>query len=47
LRRKWIFIKDLAGKKGFEKGSFVRLTVRDQADDDVLLDGLRELEREG
>jgi histidinol-phosphate/aromatic aminotransferase/cobyric acid decarboxylase-like protein len=47
LRRKWIFIKDLAGKKGFEKGSYIRLTVRDQADDDVLLGALRELDREG
>ena len=45
LREKWIFIKDLAGKKGFEKGSFIRLTVRDQADDDVLLGALRELDR--
>ncbi len=47
LRRKWIFIKDLAGKKGFENGSYVRLTVRDQADDDILLAALRELDREG
>ena len=47
LREKWIFIKDLAGKKGFEKGSYVRLTVRDQADDDVLLEALRALDREG
>ena len=47
IRKRWIFIKDLAGKKGFEKGSWVRLTVRDQADDDVLLSSLRALDREG
>jgi histidinol-phosphate/aromatic aminotransferase/cobyric acid decarboxylase-like protein len=45
LREKWIFIKDLAGKKGFEKGSYIRLTVRDRTDDDVLLGALRELDR--
>jgi len=43
MRKRWIFIKDLAGKRGFEKGSWVRLTVRDKADDDVLLEALREL----
>ena len=43
LIRRWIFIKDLAGKKGFETGSWVRLTVRDKADDDFLLEALREL----
>jgi histidinol-phosphate/aromatic aminotransferase/cobyric acid decarboxylase-like protein/choline kinase len=43
MRKRWIFIKDLAGKRGFEKGSWVRLTVRDKADDDFLLEALKEL----
>jgi histidinol-phosphate/aromatic aminotransferase/cobyric acid decarboxylase-like protein/choline kinase len=43
MRKHWIFIKDLAGKRGFEKGSWVRLTVRDKADDDFLLEALKEL----
>ncbi len=43
IRKRWIFIKDLAEKRGFESGSWVRLTVRDKADDDFLLEALREL----
>jgi histidinol-phosphate/aromatic aminotransferase/cobyric acid decarboxylase-like protein/choline kinase len=43
IRKRWIFIKDLAGKKGFEGGSWIRLTIRDKADDDALLEALKEL----
>lgn len=40
-----ILIKDASGKLGFDGRPFVRLTVRDQADDDVLLAALRDLRR--
>jgi len=43
IGKRWIFIKDLAGKKGFGQGSWIRLTVRDKADDDALLDALKEI----
>ncbi|MBN1940394.1 MAG: aminotransferase class I/II-fold pyridoxal phosphate-dependent enzyme [Candidatus Aminicenantes bacterium] len=40
-----ILIKDASGKLGFSGRPFVRLTVRDQADDDQLLAALRALIR--
>jgi len=40
-----ILIKDASGKLGFDGRPFVRLTVRDQADDDYLLAALQALSR--
>jgi len=40
-----ILIKDASGKLGFDGRPFVRLTVRDQADDDYLLGALQTLIR--
>ncbi|MCQ2601573.1 MAG: aminotransferase class I/II-fold pyridoxal phosphate-dependent enzyme [Treponema sp.] len=36
-----IFIKDLSGKKCFENGGFIRLAVRNQEEDDRLLEALK------
>lgn len=38
-----IFIKDLSSKKGFESGDYIRLAVRDQKDDDVLIVALKDI----
>lgn len=38
-----IFIKDLSSKKGFESGDYVRLAVRDQKDNDVLIAALKDI----
>lgn len=38
-----ILLKDCSSKKGFSDDSYVRLTIRDQADNDCLLKTLREL----
>ena len=38
-----IFIKDLSSKKGFESGDYIRLAVRDQKDDDVLIAALKDI----
>jgi len=38
-----IFIKDLSSKRGFESGQFIRLAVRDQHDNDLLLCALKEI----
>ena len=35
-----IFIKDLGGKKGFPDGSWIRLAVRNQHDNDILIEKL-------
>lgn len=45
LDRHRILIKDLSGKEGFPAGEFVRLAVRDEADDDRLLEALAEAGR--
>ncbi|MCQ2573065.1 MAG: aminotransferase class I/II-fold pyridoxal phosphate-dependent enzyme [Treponema sp.] len=36
-----IFIKDLAGKRGFENGEFIRLAVRNQEDNDILIQAMK------
>ena len=38
-----IFIKDLSSKKGFESGDYIRLAVRDQKDNDVLIAALKDI----
>ena len=38
-----VLIKDCVGKPGFGDGQFVRLSIRDQADNDYLLGALRSL----
>lgn len=38
-----IFIKDLSSKKGFEKGQFIRLAVRNREDDFKLISALKEI----
>ena len=38
-----IFIKDLSSKKCFENGSFIRLAIRDDKDNDCLVKALREI----
>ena len=38
-----IFIKDLSSKKGFQSGDYVRLAVRDQKDNDVLIAALKDI----
>ncbi len=38
-----IFIKDLSGKKCFEKGGYIRLAVRNKEEDDRLLDALNKV----
>jgi len=40
-----ILIKDLAGKDGIPDGQYVRLAVRDEADDRRLVDALQSLQR--
>lgn len=36
-----IFIKDLTGKKCFDKPNFIRLAIRNKADNDLLIEALR------
>lgn len=36
-----IFIKDLSGKKGFEKGDYIRLAVKAPEENDLLVDALK------
>ncbi len=43
LNDAWVFIKDTTGKLGFGDRPYIRLTVRDQADNDHLLAALRRL----
>ena len=43
LSRHGILIKDLAGKEGFEHGQFIRVAVRNEADNRQLVAALREL----
>lgn len=38
-----IFIKDLSSKKGFEKGQYIRLAVRNTEDNDKLIAALKEI----
>lgn len=38
-----IFIKDLSSKKCFENGMYIRIAVRDKADDDMLVKALGEI----
>ena len=40
LERYNIFIKDLSTKRGFENGNYIRLAVRDSADNDALIAAL-------
>ena len=39
-----IFIKDLTGKRCFDSGRFIRLAIRDEADNDALIAALQEIE---
>jgi histidinol-phosphate/aromatic aminotransferase/cobyric acid decarboxylase-like protein len=39
-----VFIKDLTGKKGVPGDSFIRLAVRDRADDDTLVTRLGQID---
>jgi histidinol-phosphate/aromatic aminotransferase/cobyric acid decarboxylase-like protein/choline kinase len=43
LEKHDIFIKDLSGKKGFSNGFWVRLAIRNQNDNDLLIEKLRSL----
>jgi len=38
-----LFIKDLKGKKGFENKEYIRIAVRDKADNDYIVDVLKNL----
>lgn len=38
-----IFIKDLSAKKGFEKGEYLRIAVRDKTDNDFLVEALNKI----
>lgn len=38
-----IFIKNLAGKRGFEKGEYIRLAVRNQEDNDALISAMKKI----
>ena len=38
-----LFIKDLSSKKGFEDGNYIRLAVRNEADNDFILKALKEV----
>ncbi|MBP3710652.1 MAG: aminotransferase class I/II-fold pyridoxal phosphate-dependent enzyme [Treponema sp.] len=38
-----IFVKDLSGKQGFKNGNFIRLAIRDKADNNMLLDALQSI----
>ena len=38
-----IFIKDLSAKKGFEKGEYLRIAVRDKTDNDFLVEALKKV----
>lgn len=40
-----IFIKDLSGKKGFETGNFIRLAVRNEEDNNLLLSALHKYQQ--
>lgn len=42
LSRYGILIKDLSGKEGFERGQFIRLAVRNEADNRRLVEALRD-----
>ncbi|MDR2738639.1 MAG: hypothetical protein LBB68_02265 [Treponema sp.] len=46
LDRFGIFIKDLSGKKGIPGDGWVRIAVRNRADNDILIGKLRILEEE-
>ena len=43
LLEKDILIKDASGKRGLEEGQFIRIAVRDTADNDRLITALKEL----
>lgn len=43
LRKYNILIKDLSNKKGFYKQSFIRIAVKDEADNQYIVDALNEL----
>jgi histidinol-phosphate/aromatic aminotransferase/cobyric acid decarboxylase-like protein/choline kinase len=43
LEKYSIFIKDLSSKHGFEKGQYIRLAVRNEDDDNMLLDAMKAL----
>src|SRR5574344_892926 len=43
LEKYSIFIKDLSSKHGFEKGQYIRLAVRNEEDDNMLLDAMKAL----
>ena len=47
LRRFDILVKDCDTKRGLEGNNYVRISVRDQKDNDRLLEALKTLEREG
>ena len=40
-----IYIKDLTGKSGFEGKEYVRIAVRDRADNDSIINALEELKQ--
>ena len=44
LNEHWILARDCAGKRGFGGAQYVRLAVRNAADNDLLVDALRALE---
>lgn len=44
LRDNDLLIKDLSGKKGFDGGDFIRIAVRDEADNEALYEALRRIE---
>lgn len=46
LNQYQILIKDCSNKKGFEKGQYVRIAVRNEADNTCLLDALKMLEQQ-
>ena len=37
-----IFIKDLTGKKCFDEPKYIRLAIRNQEDNDILITALKE-----
>ena len=40
-----IFIKDLKGKTGFENKNYIRLAIRDENDNNQLIDALIDIEK--
>jgi histidinol-phosphate/aromatic aminotransferase/cobyric acid decarboxylase-like protein len=44
LNESWILAKDCSGKRGFGEGQFVRLAVRNEADNEALLGALQHIE---